>query len=84
VNDGAAEAELVAFLLMYEEGFEGRFQPMLSAVRDGASLDLAAAMEPEESEAAMEASLEVGFVVEKLELAGKLPKASLGLFFTSY
>lgn len=62
----------------------GLFQPGRSVVRVGASLALAALMEPEEREAAREASvLTAAFPLEKLELWGKLPKASFGLFLTS-
>lgn len=62
----------------------GRFQPGLSAVRVGASLAFAALMEPDESEAAKEASVLVTWAAEKLELWGKLPNANLGLFIGSY
>jgi len=47
-------------------------------------LALAALMEPEEREAAREASeLTAACALEKLELWGKLPKESFGLFVTS-
>ena len=76
----------VAFRLMYEEGFGvGRFHPGRSVVRVGASLAFAALIEPDEREAAREASVLATFVAfEKLELWGKLPKASFGLFLGSY
>jgi len=81
---GAAAA--VAFRLMNEEGFGvGRFHPGRSVVRVGASLAFAALIEPDEREAAKEASVLATFVAfEKLELWGKLPKASFGLFLGSY
>ena len=65
----------VAFRLMYEEGFGvGRFHPGRSVVRVGASLAFAALIEPDEREAAREASVLATFVAfEKLELWGKLP-----------
>ena len=63
---------------------EGLLQPGFSVLLFGASFALAADIEPEEREAAKEASVLATFVAEKLELWGKLPKANLGLFFTSY
>lgn len=75
---------VVAFLYTKDEGLDGgRFQPWLSEVRAGASLALAALIEPEDREAAREASLLATLAVEKLELWGKAPNASLGLFLTS-
>lgn len=60
---------VVAFLYTKDEGLDGgRFQPGLSEVRAGASLALAALIEPEDREAAREASLLATLAVEKLEL----------------
>ena len=62
----------------------GRFHPGLSVVRVGASLAFAALIDPDEREAAREASVLATVAFVKLELWGKLPKASFGLFLGSY